>query len=104
MHRLWLEATWFLKGLESSCLVRLAREMTTQTLAPGEVAPMHNLYVITRGLVLYGGRVLSRGMAWGDVRAATSNHLTHIANPVNDSVPPDVSPLSFLQLFKLCCR
>jgi len=46
--------------------VRLAREMTTQTLAPGEVAPMHNLYVVTRGLVLYGGRVLSRGMSWGD--------------------------------------
>ena len=27
---------------------------------------MHNLYVITRGLVLYGGRVLTRGAAWGD--------------------------------------
>jgi L-fucose mutarotase/ribose pyranase (RbsD/FucU family) len=40
--------------------------MTLQTLAPGEVAPMHNLYVVTRGLVVYGGRVLSRGMAWGD--------------------------------------
>lgn len=23
-------------------------------------------YVVTRGLVLYGGRVLNRGMAWGD--------------------------------------
>ena len=66
VHRQWLESTWFLKGLEPSCLVRLAREMTVQTLAPGEVAPMHNLYVVTRGLVLYGGRVLTRGMAWGD--------------------------------------
>ena len=66
VHRMWLESTWFLRGLEPSCLVRLAREMVTQTLAPGEVAPMHNLYVVARGLVLYGGRVLSRGMSWGD--------------------------------------
>jgi len=66
VHQQWLASTWFLKGLESSCLVRLAREMTVQTLAPGEVAPIHNLYVVTRGLILYGGRVLSRGMAWGD--------------------------------------
>ena len=34
--------------------------------APGEVAPRHNLYVVTRGLVLYGGRVLTRGQSWGD--------------------------------------
>ena len=62
IHRRWLEVIWFLRGLESSCLVRLAREMTVQTLAPGETAPMHNLYVVTRGLILYGGRVLTRGM------------------------------------------
>ena len=66
VHRLWLESTWFLKGLEPSCLVRLAREMSLQTLAPGEVAPLHNLYVVIRGLVLYGGRVLGRGASWGD--------------------------------------
>ena len=66
VHRRWLENTWFLKGLEPSCLVRLAREMVIQTLAPGEVAPRHNLYVVTRGLVLYGGRVLTRGQSWGD--------------------------------------
>ena len=48
VHRLWLESTWFLKGLETSCLVRLAREMQMQTLAPGEVAPLHNLCVPTR--------------------------------------------------------
>ena len=46
VHRQWLESTWFLCGLEPSCLVRLAREMTIQTLAPGEVAPMHNLCAV----------------------------------------------------------
>lgn len=35
-------------------------------LAPGEIAPLRHLYVVNKGLVLYGGRVLSRGMTWGD--------------------------------------
>ena len=46
--------------------MRLAMSMNSQVLAPGEIAPLRQLYVITRGLVLYGGAVLSHGMAWGD--------------------------------------
>jgi L-fucose mutarotase/ribose pyranase (RbsD/FucU family) len=34
--------------------------------APGEIAPLRHLYVVSRGLILYGGRVVSRGMTWGD--------------------------------------
>ena len=65
VHRNWLNAVWFFKDLEPSCLVRLAREMQVETFAPGEVTPLHNLYVVSRGLVLYAGRVLRRGMVWG---------------------------------------
>jgi hypothetical protein len=40
--------------------------MTTRVLAPAEVPPKRQLYVVQRGVVLYGGRCFSRGMAWGD--------------------------------------
>ena len=35
-------------------------------LTPGELAPSSRLYVIERGLALYGGRVLTSGKMWGD--------------------------------------
>ena len=65
-HRHWLEAVWFLRETEETAMVRLAMSMKSRTLAPQEVAPNRHLYVIARGLALYGGRVLSAGMAWGD--------------------------------------
>ena len=61
-----VDAVWFLRGMDEVCLVRVAMAMSNRTLAPGEVAPMRHLYVVSRGLVLYGGKVLSYGMAWGD--------------------------------------
>jgi hypothetical protein len=65
-HRHWLDEIWFLRGIEELVLVRLAMSMTSRTLAPGEVAPLRALYVVSRGCVLFGGRVLSRGQQWGD--------------------------------------
>ena len=65
-HRHWLDAIWFLRDLEEICLVRLAMGMSSRVLAPSEIAPLRHMYVVSRGLVLYGGRVLSTGMAWGD--------------------------------------
>jgi hypothetical protein len=65
-HRHWLDQIWFLRRLDELCLVRLAMSMTERVLAPGEVAPQGDLYVVARGLVLFGGRVLMKGMAWGD--------------------------------------
>jgi len=65
-HRHWLDKIWFLKDVDELCRVRLAMSMGSQVLAPGEVAPHGYLYVISRGLVLFGGRVLTHGMAWGD--------------------------------------
>ena len=80
-HRHWLDSVWFLRGLEEICLVRIAMSMESRTLAPGEVAPLRYLYVVSRGLVLYGGRVLSLGMAWGDdvILSDESYFLPHVA-------------------------
>jgi len=65
-HAHWLDKIWFLRDVEELCRVRLAMTMTARVLAPGEVAPRGLLYVISRGLVLFGGHVLTHGMAWGD--------------------------------------
>jgi hypothetical protein len=61
VHRRWLSSTWFLRGLELSLLVRLAQSTHLQTMAPGDVASSTNLYIIERGLVLHGARVLTAG-------------------------------------------
>jgi hypothetical protein len=45
--------------------VRLAMTMKSRVLAPGEVAPLRSMYVISRGRVIFGGRVLSPGKARG---------------------------------------
>ena len=65
-HRHLFDSVGFLYGTEESFIVRLAMLMTSRTLAPQELAPNRNLYIIHRGLILYGGRVLSSGMTWGD--------------------------------------
>ena len=46
--------------------------MNWRVLAPGEVAPLGSLYAVSRGCVLFGMRVLSRGMSWGDDVILTS--------------------------------
>ena len=65
-HRHWLDRVWFLKNVEMICCVRLAMSMSSQVLAPGEVAPCRQLYIIVRGIVLFGGKILSQSTAWGD--------------------------------------
>ena len=62
----WLSRISFLKGVEDLFLVRLAMLMASRTLTTGEVAPKGYLYVVMRGIVLFGGRVLTAGMWWGD--------------------------------------
>ena len=47
VHRHWLGAIWFLRSLEETCLVRLAMAATLRVLAPGEVAQLRHLYVIS---------------------------------------------------------
>jgi len=65
-NRHWLSGIWFLRALEEICLVRVCSSLVSKTLAPGELAPRRYLYVVKRGFVLFGGRVLSAGAAWGD--------------------------------------
>ena len=66
VHRHWIQKVWFLKKTEQICQVRVALAMKLRTFAPNDIAPQRFLFVMHRGLVVFGGRVLSRGMCWGD--------------------------------------
>jgi hypothetical protein len=66
VNRPWLQKVWFFQNLEPACLARLTREMSALTFAPSEIAPLQNLYVVCRGMVLYGSLILRSGAVWGD--------------------------------------
>lgn len=66
VHSKWMQSIWFIKDLGMTVQVQLALSMTERLLSPGEVAPQRHLYIISRGSVLFGGRVLVRSMSWGD--------------------------------------
>ena len=50
----------------SSALAKVAHVSPCFIQAPGEQAPSGHLYIINRGLALYGARVLTAGKVWGD--------------------------------------
>ena len=66
VNRYWLNSIWFIKGLEAPVKVLIAREMKLRVLAPGESAATRRLYVIQRGTIVFGARLLTRQMSFGD--------------------------------------
>jgi len=66
VHSHWLKQIWFLRGCEPPCLVQLALRMEPYVFAPSEQPEQSNLYVIHRGIVMHGTRVLTSGSMWGE--------------------------------------
>jgi len=62
----WLKRIPFMNHCGEDFKVEVAMALTPKVFAPGEVAPKGYLYVINRGLALYGARVLTAGKIWGD--------------------------------------
>ena len=62
----WLERIPFLENCGTDFKVELAMQLTARVFAPGERAPGGHLYILNRGLALYGARVLTAGRIWGD--------------------------------------
>lgn len=71
----WLSKVWFLRGSSQSFLVQLSLKLTAQVFAPGENAPAGRLYIVHRGVALYGGKVYGSGRVWGEDMILTSDHL-----------------------------
>ena len=66
VHKHWLRHIWFLRGAEPACLVQLALRMEPCVFAPGELPEADHLYVLHRGIVMHGLRVLTSGKMWGE--------------------------------------
>ena len=74
-NRRWLERIPFLHHCGPDFKVDLAMQLTARVFAPGEQAPSGHLYIINRGLALYGARVLTAGKIWGDDVILVSDQL-----------------------------
>ena len=66
VHYHWLRHLWFLRGAEPACLVSVALGTEARVFAPSEIPEVEILYIIHKGCVLFGGRVLTSGKMWGE--------------------------------------
>ena len=65
-NKKWLERIPFLSECSPEFKVELSMALSAKVFAAGETCPVGNLYVINRGIALYGARVLTAGKVWGD--------------------------------------
>jgi CRP-like cAMP-binding protein len=66
INQRWLKHVWFLRNAEDTFMVKLALTLTAAVFAPSELCPNGYMYISHRGIVLYGGRVLTSGKVWGE--------------------------------------
>jgi len=65
MNERWLSSVKFLQSAESEFIVLVSSMLHPAVFAPGEVATFGYLYIIHKGVALYGGRVLTSGSVFG---------------------------------------
>ena len=61
----WLDKLWFIRGAEPGVFVQIVINLHPHVFAPGEMAPEQMLYIISKGVVLYGREVLTSGSIFG---------------------------------------
>ena len=62
----WLRRVWFLNGAGQEFVVQIALQLQAMVFTIGEVINNGYLYIINRGIALFGGRVLTAGSVWGE--------------------------------------
>lgn len=66
VNQKWLNGIWFLAEAPQAFMVQLSTQISAQVFAPSETCPTGKLYIVHRGIALYGGRVLTAGRVWGE--------------------------------------
>lgn len=56
----WMRNIWFLKDAEKEFIIHLALALTPMIFAPSELAPLGYLFIVHKGLALYGPKLLCR--------------------------------------------
>jgi len=99
----WLKRIVFLRSAEPAFMVQFSLALLPQVFAPGEIVPASSLYVIHRGIALYGGRVLTAGKVWGEDMILYSAHLRsrYIAKAMNYLEVYSISRKSLLAIAEL---
>ena len=64
----WLRKVWFLANpvIESEFLVKLTLSLAPMVLSPGELAPSGFLYILSRGVAVLEGQILTKNSIWGE--------------------------------------
>ena len=94
VHSHWLNKIWFLNGAEKACLVQLALRMEPFVFAPGELPETNNLYVIHRGIVMHGLRVMTSGRMWGEEILLDDAH--------NERIPPTIARcMTYVEVYSI---
>jgi len=75
VNKQWLMRVSFFQKAEPEFLVQISLSLTPLVFTPGELAINGFLYIVHRGIALYGGRVLTSGKVWGEDCIITSVHL-----------------------------
>lgn len=75
MSRSTFTHVWFLHGVESECLVKLAARLARIGYPPKERIDSSNLTIMMRGIAARGGDLLRSGSAWGDDMILTAKVL-----------------------------
>jgi len=97
IHSHWLNAIWFLRGAEEACLVQLALRMEPCVFAPSELPESDHLYVIHRGIVMYGPRLLTSGKMWGEATVLAT------ARGKTDNAPVLARCMTYVEVYSLSC-
>lgn len=89
-HR-WLEQIRFLRGAERELIILVACSLQPAVFVPGELTTPGYLYVIHKGVALYGGRLLTSGKCWGQDMILARQHLCHFS----------ARAMSYLEVYRL---
>jgi hypothetical protein len=75
VNKRWVKRVSFFRNAEPEFLVQISLCLSPLVFTPGELAVSGFLYIVHRGIALYGGRVLTSGKVWGEDCIIESSHL-----------------------------
>eukprot|EP00966_Prymnesium_polylepis_P318180 7349520-Prymnesium_polylepis.1 len=91
LNKKWLENVPFLWRSEPQFVVQVAMSLTGAVYVPGELPPPGFLYMISRGVGLFGGKVLMAGGCWGQDVILRSRRLRRLS----------ALPLTYLEVYRI---
>jgi len=65
-NQTWLTAVPFLKDAEPQFMLELSLQLHAVVFSPSDFAPEGYLFIVQRGLMVYRGKVLTKGRVWGE--------------------------------------